>query len=161
MGKVQATFINTYPGAISRHVDDIVISIPNTSSNPIKFGDPVFLDSTNKGGRGWASGDAFTGFLGVATRIGIKTPDVYANQAGSNEGQYNPGDIMSVIVRGSVCVDLASGTPAIGGAVYLDASTGKFTATSTSNTALTNCKFRDALGANGCVEIVITSRNIQ
>ena len=31
MGKVQSTFVNVYPGAISRSVDDIVITIPNTS----------------------------------------------------------------------------------------------------------------------------------
>lgn len=157
MGKVQATFINTYPGAISRNVDDIVISLPNTGETAIKFGDPVFLDTTNKGAKAWAEGALFTGFLGVATRIGIKTPDTYGGQ----EGQYNPGDIMSIIVRGSVCIPLDSGTPTVGAGVYLNASTGKYTATSTDNTALTNCKFRTAVGANGCVEIVITERNIQ
>ena len=40
------------------------------------------------------------------------------------------------------------------------ASTGAVTATSTSNTALTNCKFRNAVG-NGCAEVVLTARNIQ
>lgn len=157
MGKVQATFVNSFPGAISRNVDDVVISLPNTGETAIKFGDPVFIDTTNKGGKAWASGALFTGFVGIATRIGVKTPDSYT----SDEGQYNPGDIMSVIVRGSVCIKVDSGTPAPTGQVYLNASTGKWTATSTDNTAITNCKFRNAVGSNGVAEIVITERNIQ
>lgn len=157
MGKVQANFSNTFAGAISRSVGDIVISLPNTSAAAIHFGDPVFLDTTNGGARGWASGDAFTDFLGFATRIGVKTPETY----GGDEGQYNPGDIMSIIVEGSVVVPYVGGTPAIGAGVYLNASTGKVTATSTSNTALTNCKFRNSVGANGNVEVVLTGRNIQ
>ena len=157
MGKVLSTFVNVYPGAISRSVDDIVITMVNTSDAAIKFGDAVFLDSVGKGAKGWYNGAAMTGFLGVATRIGVKTPDTYTG----NEGQYNPGDIMSIIVRGSVCVAVDSGTVAQTGKVYLNASTGKFTATSTDNTELTNCKFRGDKGNNGCAEIVITSRNIQ
>ena len=156
MGKVQNTFLNVYPGAISRSVDDIVISIANADSVAIPFGAPVFLDATTGQAKGWTNGAGMTTFLGFATRIGVKTPDTYGGQA----GQYNPGDIMSVIVRGSVCVPFTGGTPAITGKVYLNASTGAVTATSTSNTELTNCKFRAAVG-NGCAEVVLTSRNIQ
>ena len=43
MGKVLTTFANVFPGAISRNVDDVVISLPNTSTAAIKFGDLVFL----------------------------------------------------------------------------------------------------------------------
>ena len=158
MGKVLTTFANVFPGAISRNVDDVVISMPNTSDAAIKFGDLVFLDTTNGGARGFAASDGMTGFLGVATRIGIKTPETY----GGDAGQYNPGDVMSIIVRGSVCVALKGDTAAaLGGKVYMDATDGKITALSTSNTELTNCKFRGAKAANGCVEIVITERNIQ
>ena len=108
MGKVQSTFINTYPGAISRSVDDIVISLTNGGAAAIKFGAPVFPDTSTKVARNWASGDAVTGFIGIATRIGIKTPDTYA----SSEAEYAVNDIMSVIVRGSVCVKLKTGATA-------------------------------------------------
>lgn len=156
MGKVQSTFINVFPGAISRSVDDVVISIANADSAAIPFGAPVFLDATSKQAKAWSNGAGMTTFLGFATRIGVKTPDTYAGQT----GQYNPGDIMSVIVRGSVCVPFTGGTPAIGGKVYVNASTGAVTATSTDNTELTNCKFRNVVG-NGCAEVVLTARNIQ
>ena len=157
MGKVQSTFINVFPGAISRSVDDVVITLANTGESAIKFGDPVFLDATNKGGKAWSNGAGMSTFVGFATRIGVKTPDTY----GGNEGQYNPGDIMSVIVSGSVCVAVDSGTVAMGAPVYLNASTGKVTATSTDNTQLTNCQFRANVGANDCAEVVLTKRNIQ
>ena len=156
MGKVQSTFINTFPGAISRSVDDIVISMTNVGNNAIPFGAPVFLDAANKGAVGYASGAGMATFLGVATRIGVKTPETY----GSSEAAYGNSEIMSIIVRGSVCVKVESGTPVVGGKVYLDAN-GKFSAVSTNNTELTNCKFRAAVGANGVAEIVITNRNIQ
>ena len=45
MGKVQAVFGNGSPGAITRSVDDIVISVKNAYSGEIAFGTPVFLDS--------------------------------------------------------------------------------------------------------------------
>lgn len=158
MGKVLTSFVNTFPGAISRNVDDIVISLPNVSNAAIPFGAPVFLDATNKGAVGFASGtfDSMATFLGFATRIGVKTPDVYGNSLAA----YNPGDVMSIIVRGSVCVALDGDAPAVGSKVYLD-STGKITGTSTSNTELTNVKFRGSVGANGVAEVVLTDRNIQ
>ena len=43
MGKVLRKFINGYPGAISRAVDDVVVSLKNASGGPIPFGAPVFL----------------------------------------------------------------------------------------------------------------------
>ena len=156
MGKVQSTFINVYPGAISRNVDDVVISLVNTGSDEIAFGAPVFLDATNKGAIGFSNGASMASFLGFATRIGVKTPEVY----GSSEAGYNAKDVMSIIVRGSVCVPVDSGDPVIGGKVYMDAN-GKITATATNNTQLTNCFFRNVYGSNGCAEIVITERNIQ
>ena len=156
MGKVQANFTNLYPGAISRSVDDVVISMVNVVRTAIAFGAPVFLDATNKGAVNADADPAMTTFLGFATRIGVKTPNAYD----SNVATYNPGDVMSIIVRGSVCVPVASGTPAIGGKVYIT-SAGTISATSTSNTELTNCKFRSTVSASGVAEIVITERNIQ
>ena len=157
MGKVQKTFKNIIPGQISRAIDDIVITFPNVSGAEIAFGAPVFLDSAKGGVEGFKANAGMTTFVGVATRIGPKTPNVY----GSDIAVYNANEGVSVITRGSVGV-LVVGTaiPAVGGKVYLD-SNGNFTADATGNTELTNCKFRECYGTNGCAEIVITSRNIQ
>lgn len=154
MAGVLTNFSNVYPGAISRSIDDIVISLPNADENAIAFGDPCFLNSDQNGAIAFASGAGMTTFLGVATRIGVKTPDAYP----SNLAAYNPKEIMSIIVRGSVCVETV-GSPKMGDKVYLT-SAGKFTAVSTNNTELTNCKFRGP-ASNGKAEIVITDRNIQ
>ena len=43
MGKVQEFFGNGCPGAVSRSVDEIVISLRNASETEIPFGAPVFL----------------------------------------------------------------------------------------------------------------------
>ena len=60
MGKVQSTFINVFPGAISRSVDDIVISLKNVGEVDIPFGAPVFLASGGAVGFSTASPQAFT-----------------------------------------------------------------------------------------------------
>lgn len=155
MGKVLNTFTNTYAGAISRSVDDVVISLANVGEEAIAFGAPVFLDADKKGAKAFAAGDGMDTFLGFATRIGVKTPDTY----GGNEAAYNPGEIMSIIVRGSVVVPVEDGDVKIGASVYLSED-GKITAES-SGTELTNCRFRGNAGPNGNAEVVLTSRNIQ
>ena len=49
MGKVLSTFDIGWPGAISRSVDDIVISKKNGGSTAIPFGAPVFLTADGEG----------------------------------------------------------------------------------------------------------------
>lgn len=158
MGKVQNTFKNVYPGAVSRSVDTIVISEPNGGAAAVAFGEPIFLDATTKKARGFVSGDNMDNFLGIACRNGIKTPNVY----GSNVADYEVNEMMDIVVRGSVCipVETSATAVAIGGKVYLDAN-GKFTADATGNTEMTNLKFRPTVGVNNVAEVVITTRNIQ
>ena len=43
MGKVQNGFGNGAPGAVSRSIDNIIISIKNASGGDIAFGAPVFM----------------------------------------------------------------------------------------------------------------------
>lgn len=54
--------------------------------------------------------------------------------------------------RGYMAVALESGTAALGGKVYLNA-TGKISADSSSNTEIPNCIFMGAADADGLVEI--------
>ena len=56
MGKVLSTFDIGWPGAISRSVDDIVVSLKNAGTDPIPFGAPVFLTSDGEGGITYADG---------------------------------------------------------------------------------------------------------
>ena len=102
MGKVQDTFGNGCPGAISRSVDDIVIAVKNAGGTDIPFGTPVF--ATSDGAVPFSINDPqdFTSFLGFAVRIADMTPDTYPRDA-SGEGQagvWKAGDVMEVLVRG-------------------------------------------------------------
>ena len=55
MGKVISNFDLGWPGAISRSVDDIVVSLKNNSTAPIPFGAPVFLTDDGSGVEGFSS----------------------------------------------------------------------------------------------------------
>ena len=77
MGKVQAVFGNGSPGAITRSVDDIVISVKNAGEGEIAFGTPVFLASGGAVPFDTDSPQDFSSFLGFAVRIADKTPDTY------------------------------------------------------------------------------------
>ena len=45
MGKVLRRFDNGFTGAVSRSIDNIVVSVKNASGGAIPFGAPVFLKS--------------------------------------------------------------------------------------------------------------------
>ena len=120
MGKVLSRFTNGVPGAISRAVDDIVISMRNRSDAAIPFGAAVFQRSNENSclpfDSASSTADAFVGFT---VRLGDKTPDVY----GSDAGQYNAGDPVDVLVRGSIVLQFAYDvTP--GSKVYIRKSDG-------------------------------------
>ena len=71
MGKVITEFDLGWPGAISRSVDDIVISMKNNSTEPIPFGVPVFLSSDGSGVEPFANTDSgFVFFRGVLEILG-------------------------------------------------------------------------------------------
>ena len=104
MGKVQEVFGIGCPGAVSRSVDEIVISLRNASETEIPFGAPVFLAANGAVPFDVSSPQDFTTFLGFAVRVADKTPDTYpSGQSGDpQEGTWKPGDVMEILVRGGV-----------------------------------------------------------
>ena len=106
MGKVLSAFSNGVPGAVSRAVDDIVISLKNVGDGDVAFGAPVFMDDGGAKGFDLSAPQAFSAFLGFAVRVADKTPDVYpSGQFGDGqEGTWHPGDVMEVLVRGGIAV---------------------------------------------------------
>ena len=85
MGKVQKGFGNGSPGAVSRSVDEVVISVKNASEAEIPFGAPVFLSGSGAAPFSVSAPQDFSSFLGFAVRVADKTPDVYpSGQFGEN-----------------------------------------------------------------------------
>jgi len=169
MGKVLQIFGHGQPGSISRSVDDIVISIRNASDKDIAFGAPVFLGDDGAEPFSTANPQDFTTFLGFAVRVADKTPDTYPQgqfNDGAGEGEvgcWKAGDVMEVLVRGSVAIPLsATGSP--GGNVYIRKSDGKLTASagaSGSSVLLENVRIRRSRDAfSSCCEAVVNKRNI-
>ena len=165
MGKVQEHFSNGSPGAISRSVDDIVISVRNASDGDIPFGEPVFL-----GGLGAVPFDVsdpqeFETFLGFTVRIPDKTPDTYPRGQFNDppQGAWHAGDVMEVLVRGSIAVPLAV-PGSTGGNVYIRKSDGRLTpvaGSSGSAVLLENVRIRRPRDAYGVVaELIVNKRNI-
>ena len=83
MGKVLNVFGYGSPGAITRSVDDIVISVRNASGSDIAFGDPVFMTENGAVPFSTDNPQEFADFLGFAVRVADKTPDTYP------QGQFN------------------------------------------------------------------------
>ena len=165
MGKVQAVFGNGSPGAITRSVDDIVISVKNAGEGDIAFGTPVFLASGGAVPFNTESPQDFSSFLGFAVRIADKTPDTYPQDQSGNPqaGAWKPGDVMEVLVRGGMTVSLAASGTA-GGRVYIRKSDGTLTASAgaaDSTVLLENVRIRNS-GAAGeaATEIIINKRNL-
>ena len=165
MGKVQAVFGNGSPGAITRSVDDIVISVKNAGEGNIAFGTPVFLASGGAVPFNTESPQDFSSFLGFAVRIADKTPDTYPQDQSGNPqaGAWKPGDVMEVLARGGMTVSLAASGTA-GGRVYIRKSDGALTASAgaaDSTVLLENVRIRNS-GAAGeaATEIIINKRNL-
>ena len=100
VGKVQAVFGNGSPGAITRSVDDIVISVKNAGEGDIAFGTPVFLASGGAVPFNTESPQDFSSFLGFAVRIADKTPDTYPQDQSGNPqaGAWKPGDVRASLL---------------------------------------------------------------
>ena len=172
MGKVISDFDIGWPGAISRSVDDIVVSMKNAGSDAIGFGKPVFLSDDGSGVTAWNSSDpkTFERFVGFAVRSASKTPSTYPTgqdmrtRSGNQEGGWEPGQVVEVLVRGSIAVRAVSGFDP-GGKVYLRKYDGSIvpSAGSEGSTVLlenVRCKTPQH-GTGGCAEMVVTTRNIQ
>ncbi len=171
MGKVQQIFSHGQPGSVSRSIDDIIISIKNASDSDIPFGAPVFLEGYGDGAAPFSTENPqdFSTFLGFAVRVADKTPDAYPQgqfNDGTGEGEvgkWKAGDLMEVLVRGSIAIPLsATGSP--GGHVYIRKSDGKLTASagaSGSSVLLENVRIRRSRNAySACCEAVVKERNI-
>ena len=159
MGKVLGKFSNGFTGAVSRSIDNIVISMGNASGGEIPFGAPVFLKA---GENSCLAFDAETSgaetFLGFAARAAVKAPDVY----GSSEASYAPGDPVDVLVRGSVILAFASAV-APGSSVYIRKSDGALvTDAGAEGTTLKlpNVTVRTVSDGGNRAEAVLAKRNI-
>ena len=165
MGKVQSIFGNGSPGAVTRSVDEIVISVRNASGGDIPFGAPVFLAGGGAVPFSTAAPQDFSSFLGFAVRVADKTPDTYpAGQFNDPpEGVWHAGDVMEVLVRGGIAVRIAAGG-SCGGHLYIRKSDGELTgvAGETGTTVmLENVRIRNPRNTAGpCCEVILNKRNI-
>ena len=164
MGKVQKGFGKGSPGAVSRSVDDIVISVKNAGNTDIPFGAPVFMGSGGAVSFSTANPQEFRDFLGFAVRVADKTPETYPrDQSGENQaGVWRAGDVMEVLVRGGIAVSLvASGNN--GGAVYIRKSNGALTGdpgTEGTTMLLENVRIRNKAAEGETIsEVTVNARN--
>ena len=165
MGKVQAVFGNGSPGAITRSVDDIIISVRNAGETDIPFGAPVFMTPEGAVPFDIENPQEFFTFVGFAVRVADKTPDTYPQDqsGGEQAGTWKPGDVMEVLVRGGITVELAAGGET-GDPVYLRKSDGALTAVSGqegTTVLLENVRIRRPAGAGGRnTEVTVNKRNL-
>ena len=174
MGKVLSTFDIGWPGAISRSVDDIVVSLKNGGSAAIPFGAPVFLTSDGEGVVAFSNtaspAQTFASFVGFAVRSAGKTPDTYpsgqdmSSIRGVQSGAWNPKEPVEVLVRGTIAAETAVGFQP-GGNVYLRKEDGALVPSAGAEGTtilLENVKMRTPQTSNRpCSELLITTRNIQ
>ena len=174
MGKVLSTFDIGWPGAISRSVDDIVVSLKNGGSAAIPFGAPVFLTADGEGVVAYdpnaSPAQTFAPFVGFAIRAASKTPDTYPVQQdmssirSDQSGVWNPKEPVEVLVRGCIAAETSVGFLP-GGDVYLRVSDGALVPEAGEEGEtflLENVKMRTPQGNNRpCSEVLITTRNIQ
>ena len=159
MGKVLGTFTNGFTGAVSRSIDNIIVSMKNGSGGEISFGAPVFLAHGENACRTFDAQDsAAAAFLGFAARAAVKAPDVY----GSSEASYSVGDPVDVLVRGSVILQFTTAVVP-GSAVYIRKADGALvTEAGAEGTtlALPNVTVRTASDSSNRAEVVLSKRNI-
>ena len=166
MGKVLSKFTNGWTGAVSRSIDDIIISMKNAADAAIPFGAPVFQASGENACVPFNSSTSTgTNFVGFAVRVPDKTPDT----AVTAQNQANPlavwrrYETMEVLVRGAVTVPMAVSANR-GSEIYLRKADGKLVASpgaTGSTIELTNVKLRNARDTvSGCAEVIVNKRNI-
>lgn len=158
-----------YAGSYARQPEMIVDTHPLAGTEALSFGQALKYNTDGSVvlfGAGSAAGD----FVGVAARE-IKSATDYWNQ---NEGQYHPGEAVSVFKRGCINVSCQNGTPALGKDVYVriaanasypNAVIGGFEAaadgesTAAKNVKIANAQWRGPADANGVAELRILSMN--
>ena len=162
MGKVLSEFTNGWPGAVSRSVDDIIISMSNGSNGEIPFGAAVFFvpgeNACMPFDPQYASDYNFSNFIGITVRSGDKTPNVF----GSSEAVFNPGDPVEILTRGAIVLEFGHGVDP-GAKVYIRKSDGAFVTdpgTSGSTLELTNVRVKTRSDSDNRAEVVVLERNI-
>ena len=165
MGKVYRYNLLGYAGSISRSVDDVVVSLANKDDKDIPFGHPVFMNSDGSGVVGISASSDAGKFVGFTVRSGAKTPDAYDDPDGNGANStavYKKGEIMDVLVRGSMTVDCTGSAPKPGMPAYLNKTYGIVSALSSDSTlTVPGIYFRTERDASGRAEIVITERHVQ
>ena len=166
MGQVQAGFDIGFAGAVTRSVDDVIVSLRNAGSAEIPFGAPVFISNDRTGVVGFntASPQTFDDFVGFAIRVADKTPDSYADgQFGVKAaGAWKAGDVVEVLVRGAIALTLASDGE-MKDPIYIRKSDGKltpFAGESGTTVLLENVRIRRPRDGSRCCEAVVTERTL-
>ena len=167
MGRVQQSFINGYPGAVSRSIDDVIISIRNASGADIAYGTPLFITNDGAAPFDLSSPQDFDDFLGFAVAPNDKTPYEYQEtqhaQQFSQQSVWKAGDVMEVLVRGSIVIRMATAA-LFGDKIYLRKSDGQLTpnpGTSGTTICLENVRVRGTRDTlNSATEVVVTERNV-
>ena len=152
-------FENGFSGAVSRSIDNVIVSMKNGSDGEIPFGAPVFQQAGQNACLPFAAATSTSEkFLGFAVREAVKTPEEY----GSNEGVFRGDYLVEVLVRGSAVLTFA-GTAAPGSPVYIRKEDGALvTAAGTEGTTLLlpNVTVRAPADSAHCAEVVVTKRNL-
>ena len=167
MGKVLNQFPHGFKGDVTRAHDNVIISVKNVDAAPIEFGRPVFLKAQNNGVINFlANTTTEATFVGFACRVADKTPPsagVSPNDTTQNEGRYEPGEPVDILVRGSMCVACASSSARAGDALYIRKSDGMLVNSPGSEgttVPVPNTTIRGVRDPKSQAEIVITKRNL-
>lgn len=149
-GKV-LSFNNGFAGQVSRSIDDIIESFANVDTAAIVFGAVVALKPDANGVTNLNGGTP----VGIAARV-AKTNDTYDK----DDAKFNPREMVDVIKRGSVSVEVASGNPVMGGQVYVVKASGKIAAAADGDKTLAPAgwRFKTGKDGNGIAEIVLAER---
>ena len=163
MGKVFKNELLGYAGTYSHSADLIMKAFTNKDNRDIPFGFPVFMNEDGSGVVGIGVGSDPAKFVGFAARVPSKTPPVYDDPDGigaNNTGVYKKGDVMDVLVRGSMVVDAMGTIAKPGMPVYLNKVYGKVTAESSDNTlTVPDIWFGTVRDIGGRTEIIVSKRH--
>lgn len=151
-----------FPGDVNRtHPFSVIPGIPNATTPPRLYGDPVIVDTATNSYRGINSGDTNTFAAdGIAVRP-YPTQQTSGNMTASfGTGVPATNQPVDVLEDGFIIVKCNVGTPTLKGAVYVYTSTstgshvlGGFEAASGSNlTLVSNMVFMGPPDANGYCE---------
>ena len=164
MGQVFKNVLVGYPGQVSHSADFVIVPMANMDNRDIPFGFPVFMNPDGTGVVGITASSDPAKFLGFAARVPAKTPPVYddPNMTGENNvAVYKKGDMMDVLVRGSIVVDATGSNPKPGMPVYLNKEYGKAAAVSSESTlTVPGIYFRTVRDTGGRTEITISERHV-